>query len=29
MEKGRIVHSGTFGQLSSSGAIAETLGLVH
>jgi branched-chain amino acid transport system ATP-binding protein len=29
MEKGRIVHSGTFDQLSSSGAIAETLGLVH
>jgi ABC-type branched-subunit amino acid transport system ATPase component len=29
MEKGRIVHSGTFDQLSSSGAIAETLGLAH
>jgi ABC-type branched-subunit amino acid transport system ATPase component len=29
MEKGRIVHSGRFGELSSSGAIAETLGLAH
>jgi ABC-type branched-subunit amino acid transport system ATPase component len=29
MEKGRIVHSGSFGELSSSGAIAETLGLAY
>lgn len=29
MEKGRIVHSGKFNELSSSGAIAETLGLTH
>jgi ABC-type branched-subunit amino acid transport system ATPase component len=29
MEKGRIVHSGSFGELSASGAIAETLGLTH
>jgi ABC-type branched-subunit amino acid transport system ATPase component len=29
MEKGRIVHSGSFEALSSSGAIAETLGLTH
>ena len=29
MEKGRIVHSGTYAELSSSGAIAQTLGLSH
>jgi ABC-type branched-subunit amino acid transport system ATPase component len=29
MEKGRIIHSGKFHELLSSGAIAETLGLTH
>jgi ABC-type branched-subunit amino acid transport system ATPase component len=29
MEKGRIVHSGSYAELSSSGAIARTLGLSH
>jgi ABC-type branched-subunit amino acid transport system ATPase component len=29
MEKGRIVHSGTYAELSSSGAVARTLGLSH
>jgi branched-chain amino acid transport system ATP-binding protein len=29
MEKGRIIHSGSFDELSSSGAFVETLGLTH